>query len=530
MADRIVVVTRSEPRVVVVNRGARGTDGSGSGVTDGDKGDITVSGSGATWTIDNGVVSTAKMGGDVTTAGKALLDDLNAAAQRTTLGLGTAATSNTGDFAAASHTHVKADVTDFAHTHVKADITDFSHTHVAADVTDLGTAATADTGDFAAASHTHAASDITSGTVDTARLGSGTANNTTFLRGDQTWATPAGGVSDGDKGDITVSASGATWTIDNDVVSNAQLANMAESTIKGRAAGAGTGDPTDLTASQVRTLLDVPTNAEAILDTLVDAKGDLLTATAADTPARLAVGSNYYILGADSAQSTGLKWVSAALYDPPATSPNAADDEFDDTTGNSGTGNGLDGKWSWVNQSNATNDFTQRALRLTKSGTTSEVSALVQTISSASGTWEFRVECVWAGNVDNTFLGAGVILRESSTGKIGTWYFVRSGAATARTLRYDRWTNATTFGSTIAGSVFNTTDVLSMRGYLHVSHSSTTLSFGFSIDGVSPTIIYSETETGSFTTRADQIGLVVTSGTTANNEMRGLFRRFRRVA
>ena len=39
--------------------------------------------------------------------------------------------------------------------------------------------------------HTHAATDIASGTVATARLGSGTADNTKFLRGDSTWATPA---------------------------------------------------------------------------------------------------------------------------------------------------------------------------------------------------------------------------------------------------------------------------------------------------------------------------------------------------
>jgi hypothetical protein len=46
--------------------------------------------------------------------------------------------------------------------------------------------------------------------------------------------------------------------------------------------------------------------------TILDAKGDLISATAADTPARLAVGANGTILTADSAETTGLKWAAPA--------------------------------------------------------------------------------------------------------------------------------------------------------------------------------------------------------------------------
>jgi len=43
------------------------------------------------------------------------------------------------------------------------------------------------------ADHNHSATDIDSGTMDTARLGSGTPDGTKFLRDDSTWQTPAGG-------------------------------------------------------------------------------------------------------------------------------------------------------------------------------------------------------------------------------------------------------------------------------------------------------------------------------------------------
>lgn len=86
-----------------------------------------------------------------TAAGRALLDDADAGAQRVTLGLGTAAVEPSSSFAAASHTHV------------------------AADVTDLGNSATRDvgtgSGDVAAGDHTHALDDLSDVTITTPSTG-----------------------------------------------------------------------------------------------------------------------------------------------------------------------------------------------------------------------------------------------------------------------------------------------------------------------------------------------------------------------
>jgi hypothetical protein len=121
-----------------------------------------------------------------------------------------------------------------------------------------------------------------------------------------------GGVSDGDKGDITVSGTGTIFTIDNDVVTYAKMQNVSATDILlGRSTiGAGDVEEIPLTSfgrqllddtsfSAMRTTLGlaIGTDVQAqgatltALEALTLAQGDLLYATGADTLTRLAKGT-----------------------------------------------------------------------------------------------------------------------------------------------------------------------------------------------------------------------------------------------
>src|SRR3990167_7360314 len=155
------------------------------GVSDGDKGDIIVTGSGSTWTIDSGVVTDAKLAGSIDNT-KLLTNPL----------------------ARANHTG----------TQLKSTISDFSHTHPKTEIDDTGTWETTEIPNLDT-------SKITTGTMATARLGSGTADSTTFLRGDQTYAVPSGG------GGINTLKKTATQTINGTAFQD--ISNLTFSVVNG---------------------------------------------------------------------------------------------------------------------------------------------------------------------------------------------------------------------------------------------------------------------------------------------------------
>lgn len=73
---------------------------------------------------------------------------------------------------------------------------------------------------------------------------------------------------------------------------------------------ASTSTTTAATPNSVKSAFDLANGA--IAKSIVDAKGDIIAATAADTLSRLAVGANDTILTADSTAATGMKWAAPA--------------------------------------------------------------------------------------------------------------------------------------------------------------------------------------------------------------------------
>lgn len=96
-------------------------------------------------------------------------------------------------------------------------------------------------------------------------------------------------------------SNGSTFS---DVDSTVSLSSATPQTLGTAAAGTSS----DASRADHRHAMPSASDVGAVANGLVNAKGDLITATADDTPARLAVGTNGFRLEAASGEATGLKW------------------------------------------------------------------------------------------------------------------------------------------------------------------------------------------------------------------------------
>jgi hypothetical protein len=253
----------------------------------------------------------------------------------------------------------------------------------------------------------------------------------------------------------------------------------------------GPDEPTD-PAIELWVDSDEPAAGGGIPPTVVDAKGDLLVATAADTVARLAVGANGQVLTADSTQAGGVKWAAAASGGWPLVPLVPFS-----TAG-----------WTWVNQGAATVTEGGGVVYMTAPSIAAEnVRALVTALPAGTPTITLAAMFNPGAPISTCFLG--LLLRESATQKLSILEV--AGQSGGVLLGVRRNTSATLWS---ANAILTANVLWPMLFYIRIGVTATQYVYAYSFDGVNFTPLLTENKNAFLTTAADQIGIMVMNSNT----------------
>jgi len=294
---------------------------------------------------------------------------------------------------------------------------------------------------------------------------------------------PSGGggsVSDGDKGDITISASGATYTIDNDVVTYAKMQNASATARILARKTAGAGDYEECTLSEV---LDLVGSA---------AQGDILYRGASDWT-RLAAGTNGHYLKTQGAAANPT-WAAVSGGSP---------GHFNITTFTAPSDTG----YSWDNQGSAT--LTDNTSHLVLACGSDGGASLHVRYKTAPAT-PYVITAVLMSNfyVDTgTNPQAGLVFRESGSGKIQIFGPAVFGGGAYYQLM--AWTSSSSFSSSTFQ--YKIPGMQCAVAWLRIADDGSNKKFSVSNDSVNWQEVFSHGRTTFLT--ADQIGFGIRTDT-----------------